>query len=89
MRFLTLIVSAFSSLVGWVAKPSTPVRGRRWVSCLYPAYGLQRHRSSNKPRKTLSLIKKSTTSPFNNKNYEVPDASCIRVQSNDPYPAMA
>jgi hypothetical protein len=26
--------------VGWVAKPSAPVRGRRWVSYLNPAYVL-------------------------------------------------
>ena len=26
--------------VGWVEKPSTPMRGKRWVSCLNPAYVL-------------------------------------------------
>jgi hypothetical protein len=26
--------------VGWVAKPSTPVRWRRWVSCIYSGYAL-------------------------------------------------
>jgi hypothetical protein len=27
-------------IVGSVAKPSAPLRWRRWVSCLYTAYGL-------------------------------------------------